>query len=81
MFSPDARAWTSPRTAGRPSLRVSRICAGQVRGEDLMFGVELVANPATKAAFDPALKVGSAFDGQALENDLIIRAMGDTIGL
>jgi len=52
-----------------------------VRGEGLMFGVELVANPATKAAFDPALKVGSAFDAQALENGLIIRAMGDTIGL
>jgi 4-aminobutyrate--pyruvate transaminase len=54
---------------------------GEVRGEGLMFGVELVADPATKAAFDPARKVGSAFDAQALENGLIIRAMGDTIGV
>jgi 4-aminobutyrate---pyruvate transaminase len=53
---------------------------GQVRGEGLMIGVELVANPATRTAFDPALKVGARFDAQALANGLIIRAMGDTIG-
>ena len=45
-----------------------------------MIGVELVADPATRTAFDPALKVGARFDAQALANGLIIRAMGDTIG-
>ena len=45
-----------------------------------MIGVELVADPATRQAFDPALKVGAMFDALALENGLIIRAMGDTIG-
>jgi hypothetical protein len=34
-----------------------------------------------QAAFDPALKVGGAFDPQTLDNGFIIRAMGDTIGL
>ncbi|MGL4290450.1 MAG: aminotransferase [Phreatobacter sp.] len=53
---------------------------GQVRGEGLMIGVELVADPATRAAFDPSLKVGALFDALALDNGLIIRAMGDTIG-
>jgi 4-aminobutyrate--pyruvate transaminase len=59
--------------------RDSRI-VGQVRGEGLMIGVELVADPATRQAFDPALKVGAMFDARAIENGLIIRAMGDTIG-
>jgi 4-aminobutyrate--pyruvate transaminase len=53
---------------------------GQVRGEGLMIGVELVADPAARQAFDPALKVGAMFDARAIENGLIIRAMGDTIG-
>jgi 4-aminobutyrate---pyruvate transaminase len=53
---------------------------GEVRGEGLMIGVELVADPATRAAFDPALKIGARFDELAIANGLIIRAMGDTIG-
>lgn len=53
---------------------------GQVRGAGLMLGVELVADPASRTAFDPALKVGARFDAEALRNGLIIRAMGDTIG-
>ena len=66
---------------GLEKIAATSSIVGQVRGEGLMYGVELVANPATKTAFDPALKVGSAFDARALENGLIIRAMGDTIGL
>ncbi len=54
---------------------------GQVRGEGLMIGVELVADPFTRRAFDPALKVGATFDTFALDHGLVIRAMGDTIGL
>jgi 4-aminobutyrate---pyruvate transaminase len=53
---------------------------GEVRGEGLMIGVELVADPATRAAFDPASKIGGRFDELAIANGLIIRAMGDTIG-
>jgi 4-aminobutyrate--pyruvate transaminase len=54
---------------------------GQVRGEGLMIGVELVADPATRQAFDPAGKAGAMFDTLALENGVVIRPMGDTIGL
>jgi 4-aminobutyrate--pyruvate transaminase len=75
------RAMGARVRAGLEKIAAASSIVGQVRGEGLMFGVELVADPAIKAAFDPALKVGSAFDAQALENGLIIRAMGDTIGL
>jgi 4-aminobutyrate---pyruvate transaminase len=67
--------------AGLAAIASRSGIVGQVRGEGLMIGVELVADPPSRAAFDPALKVGALFDAQALENGLIIRAMGDTIGL
>jgi 4-aminobutyrate--pyruvate transaminase len=75
------RAMGARLRAGLDKIAAASSIVGQVRGEGLMFGVELVENPATRAAFDPAQKVGGAFDAQALENGLIIRAMGDTIGL
>ncbi|WP_236841820.1 aminotransferase [Bosea sp. PAMC 26642] len=77
---------THVRTMGeRLRAGLGRIAAtsgivGQVRGVGLMIGVELVADPDTRHAFDPALKIGAMFDAQALENGLVIRAMGDTIG-
>jgi 4-aminobutyrate--pyruvate transaminase len=77
---PHVRRMGSRLRAGLERIaRDSRI-VGQVRGEGLMIGVELVADPATRQAFDPALKVGAMFDALAIENGLIIRAMGDTIG-
>jgi 4-aminobutyrate--pyruvate transaminase len=75
------RAMGARVRAGLDKIAAASSIVGQVRGEGLMFGVELVADPASKAAFDPALKVGAAFDAHALENGLVIRAMGDTIGL
>jgi len=53
---------------------------GQVRGEGLMIGVELMQQPATRQPFPPARGIGAAFDRQALSNGLIIRPMGDIIG-
>ncbi len=70
-----ARLRAGLEAAGRRSGIV-----GEVRGAGLMLGVELVADPATRTAFDPALAVGATFDAQAIGNGLIIRAMGDTIG-
>jgi len=66
--------------AGLEAIAARSGIVGQVRGEGLMIGVELVADPSSRTAFDPALKVGALFDAQALRNGLIIRAMGDTIG-
>ncbi len=78
---PHVRAMGARLRAGLDKIAAESSIAGQVRGEGLMIGVELVADQKTKAAFDPALKVGALFDMLALENGLVIRPMGDTIGM
>jgi 4-aminobutyrate---pyruvate transaminase len=42
--------------------------------------VEIVANKATKAPFDPKLGIGGHVARFAQEHGLIVRAMGDSIG-
>lgn len=66
--------------AGLRAIAAGSAIVGDVRGEGLMIGLELVADPASRTAFAPQLKIGARFDAAALENGLIIRAMGDTIG-
>jgi 4-aminobutyrate--pyruvate transaminase len=75
------RTMSARLRAGLDRVAADSAIVGQVRGEGLMIGVELVADPATRQAFDPAVKAGAMFDAQALENGLVIRPMGDTIGL
>jgi 4-aminobutyrate--pyruvate transaminase len=54
---------------------------GEVRGEGLIAGLELVEDKGSKRSFDPQVKVGlKAFD-LAQRNGLIVRAIGDTIAL
>lgn len=53
---------------------------GEVRGEGLMLGIEIVADRQTRTPFDPALQAGPTFDRIAYENGLIGRCMGDTLG-
>jgi adenosylmethionine-8-amino-7-oxononanoate aminotransferase len=48
---------------------------GHVRGEGLMLGVELVADKATKASFDPARKVSARLAQLCLGEGLIIRSL------
>ena len=52
---------------------------GEVRGAGLIAAVELVADKATKAKFEPSGSVGAWFYARAHEHGLIIRAIGDSI--
>ncbi|WAC27740.1 aspartate aminotransferase family protein [Ancylobacter sp. SL191] len=52
---------------------------GEVRGMGLIAAVELVADKATKARFDPVGKVGLRLFDRAHDHGLIIRAIGDSI--
>ena len=52
---------------------------GEVRGLGLIAAVELVADRATKAPFDPPGKVGGALTARAQEHGLILRNLVDTI--
>lgn len=52
---------------------------GEVRGLGLIGAIELVADKAIKAQFDPVGRVGAAMFQKSHEQGLIIRAIGDTI--
>lgn len=52
---------------------------GEVRGVGLMWGVELVQNKMTKAAFAPELQLGLTLQNHAYENGLICRSLGTAI--
>ncbi len=52
---------------------------GEVRGIGLIAAVELVADKATKAPFDPVGKVGAYFAGRAQAHGVIFRNLGDSI--
>jgi len=52
---------------------------GEVRGVGLIAAVELVADKATKAKFDPVGKVGAHVFSRAHGHGLIVRAIGDVI--
>lgn len=56
---------------------------GDLRQVGMKMGLELVANPETKQAFDPALKVGGQIMAQGYEENIICRALPhrDVIGI
>ena len=55
---------------------------GEVRGVGMLAGLEFMARPAERVAFDAALKVGPRVSAAALERGMIARAMpnGDILG-
>jgi adenosylmethionine-8-amino-7-oxononanoate aminotransferase len=52
---------------------------GEVRGRGLFRGLELVADRATKAPFDPAHKLHARVKAEALARGLMVYPMGGTI--
>jgi adenosylmethionine-8-amino-7-oxononanoate aminotransferase len=52
---------------------------GDIRGRGLFRGVELVADRATKDAFDPALKLHARIKAEAMARGLMCYPMGGTI--
>ena len=52
---------------------------GDIRGRGLFQGVELVADRATKAPFDPALKLHARLKREAMARGLMVYPMGGTI--
>ncbi len=54
---------------------------GEVRGVGLLTGMEMVADKATRAQFDPACNVGATVDKHARAHGLITRFIGDRIAL
>ena len=52
---------------------------GDIRGRGLFFGIELVADRASKRPFAPELKVNAKIKAAAMERGLICYAMGGTI--
>lgn len=54
---------------------------GEVRGIGLIAALELVADKSTRRPFDPALKVGVKAQDLALKQNMIVRALGDSIAV
>ena len=52
---------------------------GEVRGVGLLTGIEMVADKATRAQFDPAGRVGAVVEKHARNHGLITRFVGDRI--
>ncbi len=56
---------------------------GEIRsdGKSLIAGIELVADPKARKAFNPASPVGYRAMQEAARNGLLVRAIGDTVAL
>jgi adenosylmethionine-8-amino-7-oxononanoate aminotransferase len=52
---------------------------GDIRGRGLFYGVELVEDRATKAPFDPALKLHAKVKAEAMQRGLMCYPMGGTL--
>jgi adenosylmethionine-8-amino-7-oxononanoate aminotransferase len=52
---------------------------GDIRGRGLFWGVELVQDRATKAPFDPALKLHARIRTEAFQRGLMVYPMGGTV--
>ena len=52
---------------------------GDIRGRGLFCGIELVADRASKAPFDPASRLHSRIKSEAMQRGLLVYPMGGTV--
>ena len=75
----DHAAALAPQFQERAQRFADHPLVGEVRGVGLVCAVELVADKASKTAFDPAGKVGAECLSHCHANGLICRAIGDVM--
>lgn len=71
----------APRFAEGLAVQAERRIVGNMRAVGLIGALELMADGPARTPFDPALKAGYQVAQYALEEGLIVRAMGDTVAL
>ena len=72
----------SPRFLARLHALGDHPLVGEARGVGLIGAVQLAADKATKAPFDPALKAGAMVMDRAADHGLLVRALiGDTVAM
>jgi adenosylmethionine-8-amino-7-oxononanoate aminotransferase len=54
---------------------------GEIRGVGMIAGVEVVADPGSRAPFDAAVRVGPRLARHLLEEGVLVRTLGDTVAL
>ncbi|MBE7158885.1 MAG: aminotransferase class III-fold pyridoxal phosphate-dependent enzyme, partial [Rhodospirillales bacterium] len=72
-------AQVGPHLQRRMAELADHPLVGEVRGIGLLTGIEMVADKATRAQFEPAGKVGARVDAHARKHGLITRFVGDRI--
>ena len=70
-----------PRFQRRFQALADHPLVGEARGVGLIGAVELVADKASKRAFDPAQKVGAYFEERCRDHGLIVRALMDSVAM
>jgi 4-aminobutyrate--pyruvate transaminase len=68
------------RQALRSSL-ADHPLVGEIRGEGLIAGIELVADKSARTQFDPARKVGVLVERRCRHHGVMVRNMGDTLAI
>jgi len=71
----------APRFQGGLHRLADHPLVGEVRGIGLIAGIELVQDKKTKQSFDAKAGIGAYLAQRAQEHGLIIRAMGDNVGV
>jgi 4-aminobutyrate--pyruvate transaminase len=69
----------APHFAARIMALTSHPLVGHARAAGLVGALELMADPAQKTPFDPALRVGARVVEHALDYGVILRPLGDVV--